>query len=401
MKRILCFILIVCIGLSSIFASDSWTFNLSPADDPLYKEPYADPYSFVTKIEMQKLLDPKNDAANYIRAVVRVFDGTTQLDTQYIDLPFNKDYYLHPENSSIYTHLRTGNSASFFRLRYNGSDKIPSIDFEANVSGAINSIFLGNDSMGFDGTWFGGCNLRIADMYTLRFGMHHFSGHYGDEILEQFYECNKIDFNNSGEIGADFEGKNPNYTYRLNYTVEYVRDNYWITGLSVDLPYGFRTYGEFEFPKKKVWIRPFADVPAQAQSDGANGGPLMDSVSRREGFTSEQLAKEKELKVGSSYGAYRAHVGLEYSHNFDNVGTFYIGTDLQMHQDGQTKHMPDSYSPKNPWELEFTACAGIALGKRFLDNNVCVEVCYHNGRTMTTDFYYARCKTVSIGAVIR
>jgi hypothetical protein len=44
-----------------------------------------------------------------------------------------------------------------------------------------------NYSLDYDGTFLVGGTLRFADLVTFRAGLHHFSGHYGDEILDQYY----------------------------------------------------------------------------------------------------------------------------------------------------------------------------------------------------------------------
>lgn len=110
--------------------------------------------------------------------------------------------------------------------------------------------------------------MRIADRVSSRFGIHHFSGHYGDEMLEKFYGYNEVNFAKTYKSGSLFNyakthtDADTTKEYYLNGSVEYVRDNSWILAVSADLPYGFRIYGEAELPKNPSWLRPFIHVPA-------------------------------------------------------------------------------------------------------------------------------------------
>lgn len=389
-----------------MLAFAEFAFDVIPSDGALYKEPLADPYAFVSRIHIQKALE-SDLRPTHIRSAVTVYNGTTQLPTQYINLPYDQGVIANPGEYSTYLHMRMGVSASLLRFRFEG-EKIPSIDAEISIAGALNTIFnifSNSNALEFDGTWFVGANTQVADKYLLRFGMHHFSGHYGDETLDLFYNNNLIDFNEfspngeSGKINSDFAGKNPSYDYYLHNLVEYVRDNYWIIGASADLPYGFRVYGEFEWPWAGVWLRPFSSNPIGHETQ--DGLPLIDYVGMSsEGFTEEQVTLEKQLKTGHGYNALRAHTGIEFRYSFKNVGTVFASFDIQFHQDGQTKHMPNSYSPDNPWEKEYSFVGGLELGDLVPGKNVRIEIGYHNGRVNGVNFFYQRSKVVSVGLSI-
>ncbi len=398
MKKITLLLLSLIICISFCFAGD-FTFELVPISGPLFKEPFADPYSFVSRIHVQRALNPE-ERPTKIKAAVKIVDGTSTT-TDYIMLPVDDRFDLEPDKYNTYLDMRLGVSASLARVRFD-CEKFPSIDAELTIGGALNTLFMlynSSSSLGFDGTWMAGASVRVGDLVTIRGGMHHFSGHYGDEILNNFYERNRVDFNDSKKITADFEGKEADKEYYIHNLVEYVRDNYWIIGASVDLPFGLRFYGEFEWPFKNVWLRPFSSTPTGHNTQ--SGDSLIEYVGgTSEGFTKEQIQKEIELKTGTGYNALRAHIGSEFFFDISKVVSAFISMDVQFHQDGQTKHMPNAYSPNNPWDWEFTVSGGVELGEVLNGKHIRIELGYHNGRVSTTDWFYQRCEVAYIGLAI-
>lgn len=399
MKKTLIFVFLL-LALGSVVFASSLTFSMVPKDGTLYKEPIADPYAFVSRLSLQKALDTSL-RPTHIRSAVKVFKDGNHVKTEYIDLPYQEEVVNEPDKYSTYLHMRMGLSASILRLRYEG-EAVRSLDLELTLSGALNTIFniySNSNALEFDGTWFIGPSLRVNDWLTFKAGIHHFSGHYGDETLDRFYDTNQVDFSDNGKINADFASKDPEYDYYLNNLVEYVRDNYWIIGTSVDLPYGFRVYGEFEWPKADVWLRPFTSTPTGHKS--GDGSELIQYIGgASEGFTDAQVANEIAIKNQGHYNALRCHAGLEFYYNIPKFGALFASADIQFHQDGQTKHMPGQYSPDNPWEKEYTIALGVELGQFVPGKNVRIELIYHDGRVSGTDFFYQRTKTVSIGASI-
>lgn len=399
MKRLLFvpvfFLFALCVVSASVFS-----FEAVPASGPLFKEPVADPYSFMTRIHIQKALNPDLRPTS-IKAAVRIVDGDSSR-SDYIMLPVSDAMVSNPDKYSNYLEMRLGTAASLARFRYDGNGSFPSIDAEITVGGALNTLFMifnSSASLGFDGTWMAGASIRVGDMFTVRGGMHHFSGHYGDEIIDSFYERNRIDFNDNRRINADFEGRESGKEYYLHNLVEYVRDNYWIVGASLDLPFGFRVYGEFEWPFGNVWLRPFSSTPAGHNTQ--DGTPLLEYVGgSSEGFTDEQVQDELRRKTGTGYNVLRAHVGAEFSFSISREVSCFLSMDIQFHQDGQTKHMPNEYSPDNPWDKEFSLVGGFELGDLVPGRYVRIEVGYHNGRVSTTDWFYQRSEVVFVGLSI-
>lgn len=405
-------ILLVLLVLSSVFAAfaifdgNIVLNNLTPEEGPLFREPYADPYSLFTKMSLQKALDMNLRPAT-IRTSVLVKDNSgTPVETRYVDLPYDAQLFEYPEENSYFAHLRLGTSTSFARFTYDQDSFLPKIEGELAFGGALNTLFniFGNsNALGFDGTWFIGLNAKIEDSAVLHLGVHHFSGHYSDETIDKFYDYNKINVATKEITNVtDFLKKDSDsdYSYFFNGCVEYVRDNSYLIGLSKEFSNNIRLYGECEIPWNHVWLRPFADAPASSSTLSGNK-VLLDSLGEKEGFSDLQIETEKSLKNNNFYKALRVHFGIDYSKAVSNWGLLYFGTDIQAHQDGQTKHMPGQYDPSNSWEYELTSVLGITFAPKQNRLSSSLELCYHNGRTTTTDFYYQRMKTLSIAVVLR
>ena len=212
MKKLSLFLFVLLMASLSLFAMDNWSFDIIPTDGVMYKEPYADPYAFGSKIHIQKSLDLTKQPAK-IRTAVEAYEDGKQVSVNYVDLAYDNEILNNPEKNTVYLHMRMGDSISLLRFTYDGNNKLPKMEFEATVAGALNTLFNleGNSNcLGFDGTWLAALNARIADRYVIRLGMHHFSGHYGDEILEKYMPSSKWanNFKNSrkkylGIIGGD------------------------------------------------------------------------------------------------------------------------------------------------------------------------------------------------------
>lgn len=85
--------------------------------------------------------------------------------------------------------MKLGTSLGICRLRFEDVPFFKTLDAELNAAGYINTIFnlFGkNDVLDFDGSFQFGATARFNDMFSIRAGIHHFSGHYGDEMLEKY-----------------------------------------------------------------------------------------------------------------------------------------------------------------------------------------------------------------------
>lgn len=417
MKKAIVLGIVVLLAISSIFAGEGSLFSFEVMPQvPLYREPMADPYAFNSYLRIMIALD-ENQKPYKVNSIVVEHDpsdATGEKDRAFYTLiPYSADAG-NKENNS-YVSMKTAISLGLFRVRFNGKDWIPAIDFEINVAGYINTIFnmFGkNDTLDFDGSYLLGASLRVADRVSFRFGIHHFSGHYGDEMLEKYYEYNQVDFSKTYKSGSLFNyakthpEADASKEYYLNGPVEYVRDNSWILAVSADLPIGFRIYGEAELPKNPSWLRPFVHVPADYDNpvEGDTSNPtLIDRIGGSSGdgehVPQSQLDEEQNLKRTSngSYKAWRIHTGIEWRLNV-GFGAIFAAADFQFHQDGQTLHTIGGYNKNNPWEFEVTVGGGLELGNFMVDGRtVRIEAYYHNGRVPATQWFYQRVSSVTVG----
>ncbi len=416
MRKAIVVLVLAFLAISSVFAGDLFSFDAMP-QVPLYREPVADPYAYNSYLRVLIALD-EDQRPNKIKSIVVEHDPADTTGAKdkafYTFIPYNDDA-LKSKNKT-YVNMKTSIAVGLFRVRFNGMNWVPAIDFEINVAGYINTIFnmFGkNDTLDFDGSYFLGASLRVADAVSFRFGMHHFSGHYGDEMLQKYYEYNGVDFSKTYNSGALFDyaktHKEADSTkeYYLNGLVEYVRDNSWTLAVSADLPWGFRVYGEAELPQNPSWLRPLAHVPADYDNpvpgDVESHPTMIDRIGGDAGdgehIPQSQLDKDQELKRTSNgfYKAWRIHAGAEWRINV-GFGAIFAAADFQFHQDGQTLHQIAGYSKDNPWEIEITVGGGLELGNFLVDGKtVRIEAYYHNGRVPATQWFYQRVSSVTVG----
>lgn len=417
MKKVLFAVVVVALAWCGVFSAFAGDFSFDPMPQvPLFREPVADPYSYSSKLHIAMALDEAN-RPNKVYSIIVEHDPTgTEADRAFYDfLPYDDGTALKAD-SNKYINMKTAMSLGLLRLRYSGEGWVPSIDFELNLAGYINTIFnmFGkNDTLDFDGSYFIGASMRFADMVSVRVGLHHFSGHYGDELLEKYYRTNGVNSTIEYKGGSLFdyakshpEDAKSGKQYYLVSPVEYVRDNSLIAGISADLPFGIRVYGEAELPQNPSWLRPFVHCPADYKNpvDGDTGRPSMidriggDSADG-EHIPQDQLDKEQELKrtANGAYKAWRIHTGIEWRLDV-GFGAVFAAADFQFHQDGQTLHRIGGYDKSNPWELEITVGGGLELGDFLFDGRtVRVEAYYHNGRVPATQWFYQRFSSVTVG----
>lgn len=414
MKRILSIVLLALLVCISLAAESLFSFQIV-ADRPLYREPAADPYSFKSDLALQIALND-TDKPHVIKGVVLEHDPSgVQADrTAYQDM-FYMDDALNSENK-LYFHMKGGTSIGLFRTTFSGHDWIPKIDFEISLGGYVSTLMNGfgkNYALDYDGTFLVGGTLRFADLVTVRAGLHHFSGHYGDEILDQYYSYNGVNFNKTYHSGSLIENYNAIYggtaghEYYLMEPVEYVRDNSWVIALQADMPFGLMVYGEMEIPMNPSWIRPLAHCPADYRNpvrDDAGRPTLISRIGGdaegEEQLPGDQIEEQENLMrtADGSYHAFRIHFGAEYRLNLGFAKAF-AAFDIQFHQDGQTLHNIGSYSRKNPWDFELTVGGGLEFASSLISGRaVRVEAYYHTGRVFgAVQWFYQKMDCVSVG----
>lgn len=403
MKKTIAIVALVCLCMVG-FASG---FHFSPvASTPLYKESISDPYSMTSVVHLTQVAPEDND----FRITGLVYEKDHPEKVFYDEFKYTDKYDNENvrNNDNLYINMKLSGQASLFRFRFDGAKFLPSLDLELNLAGYINTFFWlsgANDVLDYDGSYLLGASMRVADRVTVRAGLHHFSGHYGDETLENLYSFNQVDFK-TGVIqnytGAKAEaGKE----YVLLSEVEYVRDNSYLLGISADVTKGLRIYGECELPKSDAWIRPFVTAPTDKEF------PDMDRIAWGEfGYSEDDLigrdtkAEEKLLEKTREDGYYalRVHGGAEYTFNFKYVD-FILSADVQAHQDGQVRNEEGkldfgAYKSTNPWEMEYTAGGALVLKDTvFGDKTLRLQAFYHVGRTPGTQWFYKNGSFVYVG----
>ena len=336
-------------------------FNLIDSDS-LYPEYAADPYSLSSGLKYFQVTD---------------FEGIPQTilasnGSEYVEIPFahyGADEY---ESHSGFYQIKGFVNLNAARLEYKNIVKA-----EVSAAGGINSVFQafgGTDTLGFDGIWRLSGTLRLFDVISLRYGMHHFSGHWGDETVDDLPKPGDADY----------------VPYlRLE---EYVRASSHVFGVSADpLPWA-RLYFEAELPMKESWVRPGIHVPAGYQSP--SGDDLAYHILSQEGLL-EEIGSYDE-----SYKAWRLQGGAEFKWHLRDWGSLFLAGDFQLHQDGQTMHKVGSYDPANPWEYEYTIGGGFEYEKGFIGRKIRIEAYYHEGRFPLTNYFFLRSNYFSLGLAI-
>lgn len=340
----------------------SWSglsFNLV-ARDALYPEYLADPYSLTSGFKFFKLTTPSLGQPSTVLAS----DGE-----EYVQVPFA--HYSASEFSSHSTYYQI---KGFMNLHLARLELWNAIKFETGVSGGLNTVFEafgGTDTLGFDGIWRLAETVKFFDVLAVRFGQHHFSGHWGDE-----------------KVGKLPEPGDADYVYYTNLE-EYVRNNSWVLGASLTpLPW-VRLYAEGEMPQEPGYVRPGVHAPAGFHTP--NGDDMATHILSQEGLLGKLAA------YASSYKAYRLQAGAELKFPVEDVGSLFAAADFQLHQDGQTLHQVGGYSPDNPWEYEYTVGGGFEYAKGLAGRKIRMEWYYHSGRFPLLNYFYQRSDYVSFG----
>ncbi len=342
---------------SSLFA---FSLDLAPIN-PLFREPLVDPFSDSTSFRYLKIVD------DGIPETILVADKNTQTYERY-----NHDV----RGLDEYWQLKT--AANIGLLRF--STKY--VELEGYIQGGINSAFQRKgsiDCLGFDGMYGAGAALRIAKKVVLRAGFHHFSGHWGDEIIENALTLNPdLDFYSSAKD---------------KHLVEYTRGNSWMAALSIEPTELYRFYLIAEMPMKRAWIRPGIHVPSYVLRPGSGEVEQFENMTGQEGITSVTA-------YHPAYKALRLQTGFEVRKPVFEIGSLFFAGEIQAHQDGKTLHQVGGYDPKNPWEFEFTIGTGFEFGTGHNDRKFRLEVHYHQGRFPLLNYFFQRSKYFVVGLAI-
>jgi hypothetical protein len=359
---LVCLSLLLLAAVPASGAGNWFRFSLA-APDALYPEYIEDPYAFTTCFRYFKLTDPTLGRPTTVLAT----DGE-----KYVQIPFTDD---PGEFSSHSLYLQFKGCLNLHLARIELWD---AVKLEAGVAGGLNTVFegfSGTDTLGFDGIWRFSETIKFFDVLAVRFGTHHFSGHWGDEKLEDLPEPGDADY----------------IYYRK--LLEYLRNDCWVLGASLTPWPWMRLYAEGEAPQAACYLRPGVHVPAGLIAP-YGGDDLATHILSQEGLAGKVSAYD------GSYKAYRVQFGGEFRFPIEDSGSLFAAADVQFHQDGQTLHQVGGYDPDNPWESEYTAGFGFEYAKGTGGRKVRVEWTYHSGRFPLLNYFYQRSDYLSFGLTL-
>ena len=349
------------------FGSGNFTLDFAPVK-PLYRESLA--YPFSNNVRFSYLIAPEKPENVTNTILVSADDGTG--NPTYRELEF-KDFNTH---NTKYWALKSCSNIGLLRLTWKEKAAV-----EIYIHGGINSVFGaygGVDCLGFDGQYGAGISALFFDSIAIRAGFHHYSGHWGDEILADFFSRGYTE-------GTDYKA-----------ITEYTRNNSWYFGASYSLSDILRFAVDVELPESKAWIRPAAHVPAYTTKPSSEESPekanTSDYIWTQEGFNDRDNSF-----YPSSYKAWRIGLSLEAQYKIDNIGRGYAGIDIQLHQDGKIDPVTATYSGDLGWKKEYSAVLGFA----FLDDDILpefnIEFTYHKGRFPLLNYWFNDIEYYSVG----
>lgn len=362
MKKILSSLLMFLCVLS--MASAAFMFDFGP-HDPLYASSYNDTYTFNTGLHFIHQLSSSPEGNN---VMVKWNDRPASDPDKYQVIEY-RDWSSKYNN---FLHLQIGTGFSFLRLGW-PEYFVGDLMFQA----AFNSVFSaagGTDVLGFDGTFFFGGEARIMDMFVMKFGLRHYSGHTGDEILQDAVNRKVTDTTGKFEV------------------VDYVRDNMLELGIGyAGIPYA-QVFFSFLFPPKKSWWAPYFHMPDWVLADT---NPPQSTEERDR----DQWAVRGAY--GNGYGAYILQLDVNLAYPFAKRYEVYSSLNMKFHQDGMTNHTLTPHDDTDRWEMELTASVGFTFKNAAANKDLSIEFLYHDGRFPVLNFFWKRSQYIAVGIAIR
>ena len=343
-KKLLIFSVLFIIGLSSLAASFGYQFDLVSLD-PLYKEYFADRkrpdtsinYLFYSEGFPDKVLQDVEDGT-----AVKVWD-------------FNKD-----ENENKMFELKVGETIGLARNTFTFNSWLSPVALDLSIQGEIQTFYTAgvNESYGFDGIYFFGGNLRIADVFSMRVGYHHYCSHYGDEVYKK-----------TNNVTVESQ--------EISFGYKYIRMNDFVLGLSIEPTSWLRVYGEYLVPPQNFIVY----------------HPDM--------FTPNWIYSTKHSNDNRGYpNSYNDRIvatGIELTFPlFKDKGNTTIGYDLHLYEEGKVIYDHENggavtFDEDAPWEMEHNIRIAQDLSK-----TISVEVTYHNGRSPFNNFFFQHTEYISV-----
>lgn len=346
--------------VSSLFASVGYKLDLVSLD-PLHEDYFADSTS--SNFSLNYLYFDDGFPNRILQDVRKSFDGE---ENKVKVWEFHGN--IKPVNRMV--HLKLGETMSLFRNTFTFDSFLSPIAFDFAAQGMIQQFYRGSfdDMVGFDGLYFFGGNLRVADVASMRIGYHHYCTHYGDAVLKRIEHI--------GDTSPKDTSIFPPYEdFWIEY--KYVRMNDFVISLSLEPSSWLRLYGELKFPPKNILsFRPDMFAPNWVERDGFKINP---------GYP-------------DSYNARIVTLGFELEYPiFKKLGNTTFGYNLTMYEEGKViyDHFEGGaihFDENAPWEKVHD----IRIAQD-LSDTLSLEVSYHNGRSLFNALYFQHTSIVSIG----
>ncbi|MCY1151162.1 MAG: hypothetical protein PQJ49_03455 [Sphaerochaetaceae bacterium] len=338
-KRFVIALLLSSVVSSSVFANVDYKFDLFSLD-PLHKEYFADKGRADLSVNYLHFSEGFPDIV-----LQDTSDGRIKV----------WDISDHMESNDVMMQYKLGETISLFRNTFRFDSWISPISFDLSAQALLQSFYTAgfDNSLGYDGIYFYGGTMRVANVFSMRIGYHHYCSHYGDDIFKAI---------NSDSSFTDF-----------NYGYKYIRMNGFVIGLSVEPTSWARVYGELNYiPENVSTIRPLMFAPGWFNSNNSN--------------------------YDEDYNARIVNVGVEFTLPiFKNLGNTTIGYDLHMYEEGKIVYEEiDGYNPSfesdEPWELEHN----IKIAQQ-VNDTTSFEISWHKGRSPINSFYFMDTTYLSFG----
>lgn len=356
MKKI--FALLVLLSLSlSLYAG--FTFAFGPFD-PMFPNQDNDPTGI-------------NSGLHYLHQLSSSPEGNNLLIKWQDKDPSDPDYYQiidyrdWSSKFNNYLHLQVGTGASILRF---GFEDIFMVD--AVLQAGLNTVFAstgGADNLGMDGTFFVGAEAKAFDSVAFRFGLRHYSGHVGDEII-----MSAMDRHDTPEFEA----------------VQYTRDNYLEAGIGFDGSDYISGSLSLLMPNKGSWWDPVFHIPSFIE-------PLPGQTYE------DRLPGEWAVRgdYGEDYKAYIVMADINARIPISNSFAIRGGFNFKLHQDGMTNHTLTPEDDKSEWEAEYTAMLSLDFINALDNKTLSIEAIYHKGRFPLLNYFWKKSTYFSVGLAIR
>ena len=358
MKKKLALLSICFIFVLSVFAEGDFSFTFMPKNT-LYPNYYADQYSTDTTLGIIIMQDVHVNTDRVKVNSVKASDG--RYENVFLNTLMEEKW----GEDNIFFQGRLGFNSSIMRFSYKD---IIATEFQAKA--AFNTVFDafgGTDLETFDGIVNFAVNVQLYDSIVLHAGLFHYSGHTGDETLENLTSY----LSNIAEFDDD---------YVVTNQLDYCNDNLRTVGLSVTPFNGLRLFSELQWLPKECAV-----------------GPKY--ICRNNQLSKSGHPQTQTADYPDYYKGYISISGIDYELKLSNDFALYVGTILKLHQNGQV-NTDYTYSPERSWEMEKGATIGLKGIQSGGGASTNLYISYYDGRFPGTVYFNLRVKYVQVGVVI-